>query len=61
MKNSDEIIERAALEKVRLRSDKEDNFLQESAVHEIRERLEFIKKDFAKILVVCGKDRKSVV
>jgi SAM-dependent methyltransferase len=54
MKNSDEIIERAALEKARLRSDKEDNFLQELAVHEIKERLKFIKKNFEKILVVCG-------
>ena len=54
MKNSEEIIDRVALEKRRVRSDKEDNFLQKVAVLEIKDRLKFIKKHFEKILIVCG-------
>ena len=54
MKNSEEIIDRSALEKRRVRSDKEDNFLQKVAVQEIKDRLKFFKKKFEKILIVCG-------
>ena len=54
MKNSEEIIDKEALVRSRMRSDKEDNFLQKLAVQEIKDRLKFIKKRFEKILIICG-------
>ena len=54
MKNSEELIDRVALVKSRVRSDKEGNFLQKLAVQEIKDRLKFIKKRFEKILIICG-------
>ncbi len=54
MGNRKEIIDKEALARSRLRSDKEDNFLQELAVREIEDRLKFIKKRFEKILIICG-------
>ena len=46
MGNREEIIDKEALARNRLRSDKEDNFLQKLAVQEIQDRLKFIKKHF---------------
>jgi len=54
MENRKEIIDKEALARNRLRSDKEDNFLQKLAVQEIKDRLKFIKKRFEKILIICG-------
>ena len=54
MKKSEEIIDKEALVRSRMRSDKEDNFLQKLAVQEIKDRLKFIKKRFEKILIICG-------
>ena len=54
MKDSEEIIDKEALVRSRMRSDKEDNFLQKLAVQEIKDRLKFIKKRFEKILIICG-------
>ena len=54
MEDREEIIDKEALARSRLRSDKEDNFLQKLAVQEIKDRLEFVKKRFEKILVICG-------
>ena len=54
MVHREEIIDKKALESRRLRSDHEDNFLQKLAVQEIRDRLQFIKKRFEKILVISG-------
>ena len=52
--SSEEIIDKEALVRSRMRSDKEDNFLQKLAVQEIKDRLKFIKKRFEKILIICG-------
>ena len=49
MKNSEEIFDKEALIRSRLRSDKENNFLQKVAVQEIEDRLKLIKKRFKKI------------
>tara|TARA_Y200000002_G_scaffold71492_1_gene55951 strand:- start:15 stop:833 length:819 start_codon:yes stop_codon:yes gene_type:complete len=54
MGNREEIIDKEALARNRLRSDKEDNFLQKLAVREINDRLKFIKKRFEKILIICS-------
>ena len=54
MRNSEEIIDKEALIRSRVRSDNENNFLQKVAVQEIEDRLKFIKKRFKKILIVCG-------
>ena len=54
MKNSEEIFDKEALIRSRLRSDKENNFLQKVAVQEIEDRLKFVKKRFQKILIICG-------
>ena len=54
MGNREEIIDKEALARSRVRSDKEDNFLQKLAVREIKDRLKFIKKRFEKILIICG-------
>ena len=54
MENREEIIDKEALAKSRVKSDKEDNFLQKLAVREIKDRLKFIKKRFEKILIICG-------
>ena len=54
MEDREEIIDKEALARRRLRSDKEDNFLQKLAVQEIKDRLKFVKKRFEKILVICG-------
>ena len=54
MKNSEEIFDKEALIRSRVRSDKENNFLQKVAVQEIEDRLKFIKKRFKKILIICG-------
>ena len=54
MKNREEIIDKEALIRSRVRSDKENNFLQKVAVQEIEDRLKFIKKRFKKILIICG-------
>ena len=52
--NREEIIDKEALARNRVRSDKEDNFLQKLAVREIKDRLKFINKRFEKILIICG-------
>ena len=54
MKNSEEIFDKEALIRSRVRSDKENNFLQKVAVQEIENRLKFFKKRFQKILIICG-------
>ena len=46
MKNSEEIFDKEALIRSRVRSDKKNNFLQKVAVQEIENRLKFIKKLF---------------
>ena len=54
MEDREEIIDKEALARSRVKSDKEDNFLQKLAVREIKDRLKFIKKRFEKILIICG-------
>ena len=53
MEDREEIIDKEALARSRVKSDKEDNFLQKLAVREIKDRLKFIKKRFEKILIIC--------
>ena len=55
MTNSEEFFDKEALIRSRVRSDKENNFLQKVAVQEIEDRLKFVKKRFEKILIICGK------
>ena len=54
MEDREEIIDKEALARSRVKSDKEDNFLQNLAVREIKDRLKFIKKRFEKILIICS-------
>jgi len=54
MKSSKEIIDKETLAKRRAKSDKEDNFLQKLAIEDIKGRLQIIKKQFRKVLIISG-------